>query len=288
MRKTILDIQKMKQRGQRIPMLTAYDYTSAQIADRSGIPMLLVGDSLSMVVQGHTTTLPVTLDDMIYHTKAVVRGSQHALVIGDLPFLTYTTVEQAVQSSGRLLQEGGAQAVKLEGGGSVVPIVRRLTELGIPVMGHLGFTPQSVHVLGTRVQGKTAEAAYRLMHDALALEQAGAFAVVLELVPAQLAREITLRLRIPTIGIGAGPWCDGQVQVWHDLLGLFTDFVPRHTRHYANLFQTITAALQEYANDVRDGHFPTMQHCTEMDEQELQEALKLLEAVKGKGSHASD
>lgn len=274
MRITILDIQKMKQRGERIPMLTAYDYTSARIADQSGVPMLLVGDSLGMVVQGNSNTLHVTLDEMIYHTKAVIRGSQRALIVGDLPFLTYTSVEQAIQSSGRLLQEGGAQAVKLEGGEKMVPIVRRLTELGIPVMGHIGFTPQSVNLLGTRVQGKTADDAYRLIQDALALERAGVFALVLELVPAQLAREITLQLKIPTIGIGAGPWCDGQVQVWHDLLGLFTEFIPRHTRHYVNLSQTITIALQEYATDVREGNFPTMQHCAEMDEQELQEALK--------------
>lgn len=274
MRTTILDIQQMKQRGERIPMITAYDYTSARIADQSGIPMLLVGDSLGMVVQGNATTLPVTLDEMIYHTRAVIRGSQRALVIGDLPFLTYTSVEQAIHSSGRLLQESGAQAVKLEGGEKIAPIVRRLSELGIPVMGHIGFTPQSVNLLGARVQGKRAEGAYALIQDALALERAGAFALVLELVPAQLAREITRQLSIPTIGIGAGPWCDGQVQVWYDMLGIYTDFIPRHTHRYANLAETITAALQEYATEVREGTFPTMQHCTEMDEQELQEALK--------------
>lgn len=277
MRTTIRDIQKMKRRGERIPMLTAYDYTSAQIADRAGFPMLLVGDTLGMVVLGHPTTLPVTLDEMIHHIRAVVRGSHKALVIGDLPFLTYTTVEQAVHSAGRVLQETGAQAVKLEGGAAVVPIVQRLVELGIPVMGHLGFTPQSVNQLGVRVQGKRADDAYQLIEDALALQAAGIFALVLELVPAQLAREITARLRVPTIGIGAGPWCDGQVQVWHDMLGLYTDFLPKHAKRYASLAETVAAALQQYADEVRAGTFPTMDHASSMPEQELQAALKQLE-----------
>lgn len=272
-RTTILDLQKMKQRGERIPVITGYDYTSAQIAERAGIPVILVGDTLGMVVLGHSTTLPVTLDDMIHHVRAVVRGSQKALVVGDLPFLTYTTVDQAVQSAGRLLQEAGAQAVKLEGGAAVVPVVRRLVELGIPVMAHLGYTPQSVNQMGVRVQGKRAEDARRLIDDALALEQAGAFALVLELVPAPLAREITNRLRMPTIGIGAGPWCSGQVQVWHDLMGLYTDFLPRHARRYANLAETMAEALRSYITDVREGTFPTMEHASNMNEQELQQAL---------------
>jgi len=273
-RTTILDIQKLKRRGERIPMITAYDYTSAQIVDRAGIPMILVGDTLGMVVLGHPTTLPVTLDEMIHHIKSVVRGSAQAMVIGDLPFLTYTTVEQAVHAAGRILQEAGAQAVKLEGGAAVVPIVRRLVELGIPVMGHLGFTPQSVNQMGTRVQGKRANSARQLIADAHALQQAGAFALVLELVPAQLAREITAQLRIPTIGIGAGPWCDGQVQVWHDFMGLFTDFVPRHAKRYAGLAEIMTAALQEYMAEVRAGTFPTMEHSSSMDAGELQAALR--------------
>ena len=278
MRTTILDIQKMKQRGERIPMITAYDYTSAQIVDRAGVPLILVGDTLGMVVLGHQTTVPVTIDEMLHHTKAVVRGSQKALVIGDLPFLTYTNEEQALRSAGRFLQEAGAQVVKLEGGVEVAPIVRRLVASGIPVMGHIGLTPQSVNQLGgMRVQGKKVEKARKLIEDAQALEDAGAFAVVLELVPAELAREITNRLTIPTIGIGAGPWCSGQVQVWHDLLGLYTDFVPKHAKRYATLADTIAAAVSSYAAEVRDGTFPTMEHGSRMDEQELRATLEQLD-----------
>lgn len=280
MRTTILDIQKMKQRGERIPMITAYDYTSAQIADRAGVPLLLVGDTLGMVVLGHQTTVPVTLDEMLHHIKAVVRGSQKSLVIGDLPFLTYTNEEQALRSAGRVLQEAGAQVVKLEGGVEVAPIVHKLVASGIPVMGHIGLTPQSVNQLGgMRVQGKKSNRARQLIEDALALEAAGAFAVVLELVPAQLAREITDRLTIPTIGIGAGPWCAGQVQVWHDLLGLYTDFVPKHAKRYATLADTIGAALASYAAEVRDGTFPTMENGSQMDEQELRATLEGLDGA---------
>jgi 3-methyl-2-oxobutanoate hydroxymethyltransferase len=282
MHTTILDIQKMKLRGERIPMITAYDYTSAQIVDRAGIPLILVGDSLGMVVLGHSTTIPVTLEDMLHHTRAVTRGSQNALVIGDMPFLTYASVDQATQTARRLIQEAGAHAVKLEGGAPVVPIVRRLVELGIPVMGHLGFTPQSEHQLGRHVQGRRADDARRLIEDALALEEAGAFATVLELVPAELAREITTRLHIPTIGIGAGPWCDGQVQIWHDLLGAYTDFVPRHAKRYANLADTIAAALQSYVADVRAGTFPTAEHGSTMKEPDLQEALRQIEERQNK------
>jgi 3-methyl-2-oxobutanoate hydroxymethyltransferase len=277
MHTTILDIQKMKTRGERIPMITAYDYTSAQIADRAGIPIILVGDSLGMVVLGHQTTIPVTLDEMLHHTRAVARGSQKALIVGDLPFLSYTGAEQALRSAGRMLQEAGAHAVKLEGGAPVAPIVRRLVDSGIPVMGHIGYTPQSEHQLGRRVQGRQAEGARRLIEDALAIEQAGAFAIVLELVPAQLARAISGRLRVPTIGIGAGAGCDGQVQIWHDLLGSYTDFVPRHARRYANLAEVTAEALQSYAADVRAGAFPTDQHSSSMDEQALQEALRQVE-----------
>jgi 3-methyl-2-oxobutanoate hydroxymethyltransferase len=274
MHTTILDIQKMKTRGERIPMITAYDYTSAQIADSAGIPMILVGDSLGMVVLGHPTTIPVTLDEMLHHTRAVTRGSQQALIIGDLPFLTYASTEQALRSAGRMLQEAGAHAVKLEGGAQVAPTVRRLVEAGIPVMGHIGYTPQSEHQLGRRVQGRQAEGARRLIEDALAIEAAGAFAVVLELVPAQLARAISERLRIPTIGIGAGVGCDGQVQIWHDMLGTYTDFVPRHAKRYANLADTIAEALSNYAAEVRAGTFPTDQHSSSIKEDALQEALR--------------
>lgn len=274
MRITILDVQKMKARGERVPMVTAYDYTSAQIADRAGVPLLLVGDSLGMVVLGHSSTVPVTLDEMVHHIRAVVRGSERALVIGDLPFLTYTNVEEAIAATRRVIQEAGAQAVKLEGGVTVAPIVGRLVELGVPVMGHIGFTPQSVHQIGTRVQGRSADQAARLIEDALALEAAGAFAIVLELLPAPLAREITGRLRIPTIGIGAGADCDGQVQVWHDLLGLYTDFVPRHAKRYASLAETISAALASYVAEVRAGSFPTAEHSSTMDEAALRAALE--------------
>ncbi|MGB9632772.1 MAG: 3-methyl-2-oxobutanoate hydroxymethyltransferase [Chloroflexaceae bacterium] len=280
MRITILDVQKMKARGERIPMVTAYDYTSAQIADRAGVPLLLVGDSLGMVVLGHSSTVPVTLDEMVHHIRAVVRGSERALVIGDLPFLTYTNVDEAIAATRRVIQEAGAQAVKLEGGVAVAPIVARLVELGVPVMGHIGFTPQSVHQIGTRVQGRSAEQAARLIEDALALEAAGAFAIVLELLPAPLAREITGRLRIPTIGIGAGVDCDGQVQVWHDLLGLYSDFVPRHAKRYASLAETIGAALASYVAEVRAGTFPTAEHSSTMDEAALRAAL---EQVKRQG-----
>lgn len=280
MRITILDVQKMKARGERIPMVTAYDYTSAQIADRAGVPLLLVGDSLGMVVLGHSSTVPVTLDEMVHHIRAVVRGSEHALVIGDLPFLTYTNVDEAIAATRRVIQEAGAQAVKLEGGVAVTPIVARLVELGVPVMGHIGFTPQSVHQIGTRVQGRSAEQAARLIEDALALEAAGAFAIVLELLPAPLAREITSRLRIPTIGIGAGVDCDGQVQVWHDLLGLYSDFVPRHAKRYATLAETIGAALASYVAEVRAGTFPAAEHSSTMDEAALRAAL---EQVKRQG-----
>lgn len=273
MRTTILDIQQLKQRGERIPMVTAYDYTSAQIVDRAHIPLILVGDSLGNVVQGQPTTLSVTLDDIIYHAKMVVRGSQNALIIGDMPFLTYASVDAAVDAARRLMQAAGVQAVKLEGGARFAPVVQRLVELGVPVMGHLGYTPQSELTIGRRVQGKKASDARRLLDDALALEAAGAFAIVLELIPAPLAAAISARLRIPTIGIGAGAGCDGQVQVWHDLLGLFADYQPRHARRYLTLADEISTALGQYAADVRAGAFPTAEHSAKMDAAELQAAL---------------
>ncbi|GIV87880.1 MAG: 3-methyl-2-oxobutanoate hydroxymethyltransferase [Chloroflexus sp.] len=277
MRTTIRDIQQMRDRGERIPMVTAYDYTSAQIADRAGIPMILVGDSLGMVVLGYESTVPVTLDEMIHHTRAVVRGARNALIIGDLPFLTYASPEQAVISAGRMLQEAGAQAVKLEGGVHIAPTIARLVHLGIPVMGHIGFTPQAVNQIGLRVQGRRANEARQLLEDALAVQEAGAFAIVLELVPAELAQAITERLRIPTIGIGAGAGCSGQVQVWHDLLGLYSDFVPRHARHYADLATVIGEALTQYMHDVRTGTFPGPEHSSRMDPTELAAALGNLE-----------
>lgn len=274
MRTTIRDIQKLKDRSERIPMVTAYDYTAAQMVQHAGIPLILVGDTLGMVVLGYDSTVPVTMDDMLHHTKSVVRGNQTALIVGDLPFLSYATTDEAIHNAGRYLQEGGVQAVKLEGGAAVVQTVHRLVELGVPVMGHLGLTPQSVNQIGGMlVQGKQSAAARRLLDDALALQEAGAFALVLELVPTQLAEEISHRLHIPTIGIGAGPGCDGQVQVWHDMLGLYTDFTPRHARQYVNLAETIGAALRQYAEEVRAGTFPTGEHSSTMDARELAAAL---------------
>jgi 3-methyl-2-oxobutanoate hydroxymethyltransferase len=273
MRTTLRDLQRMKDQGERIAMVTAYDHPSARLADRAGARMLLVGDSLGMVVHGHETTLPVTLDDMVRHASAVVRGSETALVVGDLPFLTYASEADAVASARRLMQEAGVQAVKLEGGEPVAAIVKRLTDLGVPVMGHLGFTPQAQHQLGLRVQAKEAASARRLLDDALLLEASGAFAVVLELVPAPLAEAVSKRLRIPTIGIGAGVGCDGQVQVWHDLLGLLDGKSPRHAKRYADIGAAIETALKAYVEDVQAGAFPTAAQSSTMDAAELAQAL---------------
>jgi len=272
MRTTLLDLRRMKAAGRRIAMLTTYDYPSARIAERAGVPLLLVGDSLGMVVHGHETTLPVSLDDMVRHAAAVVRGSQNALVIADLPFLTYADKDSAVAAARRLMQEAGVQAVKLEGGAHVAETVRHLAQFGVPVMGHLGFTPQSQHTLGVRVQAKEAACAKRLVEDALALEAAGAFAVVLELAPAPLCEAISKRLRIPTIGIGAGAGCDGQVQVWHDLLGIF-ETSPRHAKRYAEIGAAMESAIRAYAVDVEDGIFPTSAQSAGMDADELARAL---------------
>lgn len=267
-RVTVRDIAAMKRRGEKIPMLTAYDYTTAILADAAGIPLLLVGDSLGMVVLGYDSTVPVTLSDIIHHTRAVARGSRNALIVADLPFMTYQIdLAQALSNAARLLQEGGAHTVKLEGGENVAPIVRRIVQCDIPVMGHIGVTPQSVNALGGyRVRGRSRTEAAQLLKDALALEAAGAYAVVLELTPAPLARLISQRLTIPTIGIGAGPGCDGQVQVLHDMLGLFTDFVPRHAKQYANLAPVIQEAFAQYAQEVRAGTFPTERESFAMDE----------------------
>lgn len=270
MRVTIQDIWSYKERREKFAMVTAYDYTSAQLVDRAGLPIILVGDSLGTVVQGHDTTIPVTLDDVIYHARMVVRGSRDAMIVGDLPFMTYPDERQGLASAARLFQEGRVQAVKLEGGDRMVDVAHAIVEHGIPVMGHLGYTPQSVHRFGKQiVRGKTAEQAQQLLREALALESAGVFSLVLECVPAPLAGLITQELRIPTIGIGSGPDTDGQVQVWHDMLGLYTDFVPRHAKRYADLAQTITDALKAYAAEVREGAFPTAKHSSTMPEEAL-------------------
>ena len=265
---TIRKLAAMKRAGEKIPMVTAYDYTAARIAAAAGIPILLVGDSLGMVVLGHDSTIPVTMDDMVRHTQMVRRGAAPALVVADLPFMAYQVdPSDALRNAGRLLQEGGAHTVKLEGGVAIADSVRRIVDAGIPVMGHIGLTPQSVHALGGyRVQGRTKAAAQRLLDDARALQDAGAYAVVLECVPAPLARLITRRLHIPTIGIGAGPDCDGQVQVFHDLLGLFSDFIPQHARRYANLADDIGAAFRQYAADVSSGAFPSAAESFTMNE----------------------
>jgi 3-methyl-2-oxobutanoate hydroxymethyltransferase len=263
----------MKAAGERIAMLTAYDAPSARLAERAGVPLLLVGDSLGMVVLGHDTTLPVTLDHAVHHAAAVVRGSERALVIGDLPFLTYTDEPIALRSAGRLMQEAGVQGVKLEGAGPCLPVIEALVARGVPVMAHLGFTPQSSHQIGVRVQARDADAARRLVQDALAVEAAGAFALVLELVPAPLAAAVRERLRIPVIGIGAGAGCDGQVQVWHDILGLGDGKPPRHARVFAEVGEVISAALTDYVEQVRSGAFPTDAQASKMDEAVLAEAL---------------
>lgn len=279
MRVTINEIQGMKLRGEKFAMLTAYEYAVAKLLDDAGVPILLVGDSLGIVVLGHETTLGTTMGDMVRHTQAVVRGTQRALVVADLPFLSYqVSADKAIRSAGRLLREGGAQAVKLEGGAVVIETVRRIVGAGIPVMGHIGLTPQSINQLGGyRVQGKSLSVASRLLDDAQALEAAGAFAVVLEGVPAPLAARITERVRIPTIGIGAGPQCDGQVQVIHDLLGLFTDFIPRHARRYVDLGTHIKAAAKQYMTEVTEGSFPTANESFSMDEPVLRELERWLE-----------
>jgi 3-methyl-2-oxobutanoate hydroxymethyltransferase len=260
--------------GERLPMLTAYDFPTARILDEAGISMLLVGDSLGQVLLGYDSTVRVTMTEMLHHTAAVVRGTQRALVIGDMPFLSYSTPDEAVENAGRFLREAGATAVKIEGGVRSSRIVEALVRAGIPVMGHIGWTPQSQHGMGgkVRVQGKSREAARQLLADAIAIQEAGAFAIVLELVPEQLASVITARLRIPTIGIGAGAGCSGQVQVVTDLLGLGT-FTPRHARKYADLEGSIKAAAQAWAADVQNGTFPGPAETVRMDDATLDEAL---------------
>ena len=270
---TVRNISEMKRRGEKIPMITAYDYTTAILADAALIPIILVGDSLGMVVLGYESTVPVTLEDMIHHVKMVARGSKNALIVADLPFMSYRIdPAQALGNAARLMQEGGAHTVKLEGGESVAPIVRSIVECGIPVMGHIGVTPQSVNFYGGyRVRGRSSKEAAQLLKDALALEAAGAYAVVLEMVPTPLSRLISQKLTIPTIGIGAGPDCDGQVQVLHDMLGLFTDFVPKHAKKYADLAQIIQDAFVRYGSEVREGAFPTAKESFTMEESVLEE-----------------
>lgn len=252
-------LRKMKSAGRRIVALTAYDWTLGRLLDDSGVDVVLVGDSVATVVQGEDTTVPVTLDEMVYHAKLVARAVRRALVVGDLPFLSFQiSAEDALRNAGRMMKEARVEAVKLEGGHAMVPVVARLVAAGIPVMGHLGLTPQSIHAFGTyRVRATDDDEARQLLADASALAEAGAFALVLEKVPAALAAEVSKRIPIPTIGIGAGPHCDGQILVTHDMLGLFERFKPRFARRYRELAAEIRAAVGEYGEDVRAGRFPS-------------------------------
>ena len=273
MRTTIQKIQEFKDRGERFPVLTAYDYYTARAIDESGVPAILVGDSLGNVMLGYDSTVSVTMDDMLHHTKAVTRGAKNALVIGDMPFMSFqTNPEEALRNAARFLAEAGAQAVKLEGGESMAETIRFIVDRGIPLMGHIGFTPQSEFQIGRRFQGRrTAEDARKLIRDAKAVEEAGAFALVLELVPEQLSQMITEQLSIPTIGIGAGVHCDGQVQVVSDMLGIVSDHVGRHVKKYAELSDTIRSAVTNYAQEVRDGTFPTSDHTRALPEDILKD-----------------
>lgn len=261
-RKTILDIKKMKVAGEKITMLTAYDYAMSSILDECGIDIILVGDSLGMVVLGYETTLPVTMEDMLHHTKAVSRAAPNSLIVADMPFLSYQVSPQlALANAGRFLQEAGAQAVKLEGGREVAEVVHKLTAAGIPVMAHVGLTPQSIHQIGGfKVQGKKEDAALRIIDEAKIMEDAGAFSIVLELVPEKLAEEITKSIGIPTIGIGAGIYCDGQVLVINDMLGMYDKFTPKHVKKYVNLNPEIKNAVKSYISEVKNCSFPDSEH----------------------------
>ncbi|MFC1908498.1 3-methyl-2-oxobutanoate hydroxymethyltransferase [Chloroflexota bacterium] len=271
MRTSINQVKAMKEKGEKITMITAYDFATARIVDQVGIPLILVGDSLGMVVLGYESTIPVTIEEMLHHTKTVVRGTKQAMVVGDMPFMTYhTSTEDALKNAARFIQEAGCQAIKLEGGVNVADKVRKIVDCGIPVMGHIGLTPQSINQFGGyKIQGKTPEAATKILEDAKALEAAGAFAVVMETVPTPLATLITQEISIATIGIGAGAGCDGQVQVINDVLGSFADFVPKHAKQYAKLADIMSTALTSYFNEVKDGSFPTDEQSFPMDESAL-------------------
>ena len=262
---TVRDIRAFKERKERFAMLTAYDALSARLLDEAGIPLLLVGDTLAMVMLGHSSTLPVTMDEMLHHTRAVSRGVKDAFIVGDMPFMSYqSSLDEGIHNAGRFLKEAGAHAVKLEGGGRVLPLVERVADAGIPVMGHLGLTPQSVHQLsGYRVQGRSDEQAHQILKDAKDLQAAGVFAVVLEAVPAELAREITASLEVPTIGIGAGPHCDGQVLVYHDMLGITQGKAPKFVKRYAELGDEIGRAARSFAVEVAEGSYPGPEHSYE-------------------------
>ncbi len=279
MRININHLKEMKQKQEKIVMLTAYDYSTARIVNECSIPLILVGDSLGMVVLGYDSTIPVTMDDMLHHTKAVSRGASQSLIVGDMPFMSYhINTEQAMHNASRLIQEGGAQAVKIEGGRNICTTIESIVNAGIPVMGHIGLTPQYMHQLGGfRAQGKSLPVAINLYNDALALEQAGAFAIVIEAVPERLATYISQKLGIPTIGIGAGDGCDGQVQVINDILGSFSDFVPKHAKQYANLSKKISQAVKTYRDEVTGKLFPSREHGIAMSDEVFSEFLKAVE-----------
>jgi len=271
LKNTVVTFKEAKQKGEKLTMLTAYDYSMAKIMDGAGINGILVGDSVAMVCLGHKDTLSVTMEEMLHHTKAVVRGVENALVVGDMPFMSYqVSVEEAVRNAGRFIKEAGAAAVKLEGGASVCPQLEAIVRAQIPVMGHIGLTPQSMNLLGGfKVQGKDEETAKKLIEEAKLLEASGAFAIVLECVPAALAEVITASVSIPTIGIGAGAGCDGQILVYQDMLGLFSDFTPKFVKHFANLKEVVEKAFRDYISEVNNGSFPAAEHSFKISEETL-------------------
>lgn len=271
MKNTVLTFKQAKEQGKKLSMLTAYDYSMAKIIDESGVNGILIGDSLGMVIKGEEDTLSVTMDEIIYHTKAVKRGSKNALIVSDMPFLSYhVSIEQAVLNAGRLVKEGGANAVKIEGGATVAAQIKSIVDAQIPVMGHLGLTPQSVNAFGGfKVQGKDELAAKQLIEDAVLLEKAGVFSIVLEGIPEKVAELITKSVSVPTIGIGAGKHCDGQILVYQDMLGMFNDFVPKFVKQYANIGTVMKEAISSYVKEVEDGTFPEEKHTFKIDENEL-------------------
>lgn len=272
MKNTVTTFKDAKKQGKKLTMLTAYDYSTAKLFDEAGVDSMLVGDSLGMTMLGYDSTLPVTIEDMIHHTKAVVRGAKNALVVGDMPYMSYhLSVQQAVENAGRFIKEAGAQAVKLEGGAAFCPEIEAMTRASIPVVGHLGLTPQSINAFGGfKVQGKSEEAARKIIEDAQALEAAGAFAIVLECVPAKLAEIITAKVAVPTIGIGAGAGCDGQVLVYQDMLGMYDNFTPKFVRKFAEVGTLIKQGVQEYCAAVQDSSFPAAEHTFKIDEEVLE------------------
>jgi len=275
---TINDLLDMKRRDEKIAMVTAYDYHTAVFADRVGMDVVLIGDSLGMTMLGYETTLPVTMDEMIIFSKAVIRGCKRPLVIGDMPYMTYqVSIEEAMRNAGRFMSEAGTDAIKLEGGKHMAETVEALVKVGIPVMGHIGLTPQSMAVLGGfKVQGRTAQAAIDLLDDAIALENAGAFFILLELIPAEISKVISERLTIPTVSIGSGPDCDGQLLIFHDLVGIFEAFTPKHVKKYANLSEQIQNSFKNYIKDVKEVNFPTAEHSFTISEEEKKIFFNLL------------